>query len=242
LLETYYRVADRVADFSLDRIKQNLTLANSQWTAAQVKRFLGIDAQTLYPPVIDPGATTQWTDRRTAFLTLGRISPEKEYERSMRILANVRRHIPELTFTIVGTWDRRAERYMTTLRRLAASLGSWIHFRENLSRDELRVVIQSHRYGIHAMREEHFGMAPAEMVRAGCIVWVPRGGGQMEVVGDDAGLLYDTEDEATEKILGVLRSGAEQMRLREHLARHGHMFGTHRFVQEMRSIVAAFRE
>ena len=85
-------------------------------------------------------------------------------------------------------------------------------------------------------------MAPAEMMRAGCIVWVPRGGGQMEVVGDEAGLLYDTEDEAAEKILSVLGSGAEQMRLREHLAIRGQMFGTDRFMKEMREIVAAFRE
>ena len=44
----------------------------------------------------------------------------------------------------------------------------------------------THRYGIHGMREEHFGMAPAEMARAGAIVWVPRGGGQTEIVGGEA--------------------------------------------------------
>ena len=40
---------------------------------------------------------------------------------------------------------------------------------------------------LHGMREEHFGMAPAEMARAGVIVWVPNGGGQMEIVGDEPG-------------------------------------------------------
>jgi glycosyltransferase involved in cell wall biosynthesis len=242
LLNTYYRCADRVADFSLDRMKQNLTLANSHWTAAHVKRFLGVDAQTLYPPVADLGPPIAWTDRRTAFLALGRIAPEKEYERSMRILAKVRRQVPDLTFTIVGTWDRQGGRYMTELRRLAASLGSWIDFRRNPARDELRAIVRSHRYGIHAMREEHFGMAPAEMVHAGCVVWVPHGGGQMEIVGDEPLLLYDTEEEAADKILRVLGSAPEQVRLREHLALQSQLFGADRFMDDIRRIVATFRE
>ena len=54
------------------------------------------------------------------------------------------------------------------------------------------------------MREEHFGMAPAEMARAGCIVWVPRGGGQMEIVGREPALMYESDDEAVEKISATL--------------------------------------
>jgi glycosyltransferase involved in cell wall biosynthesis len=242
LLESYYQLADRVGGFSFERLKDNLTLANSDWTASQVKRLLGIDAQTLYPPVADPGVGWPWSERRTAFLSLGRISPEKEYERSMRILARVRERVPELTFTIAGTWDRHARRYFDRLERQAAAFGSWIQFRQNPSRQELRGLFASHRYGIHAMREEHFGMAPAEMVRAGMVVWVPRGGGQMEIVGDEPALLFDTEEEAAEKILGVLLDPAQQSRIRDHLARQAEGFGADRFMNEVRAIVANFRE
>jgi glycosyltransferase involved in cell wall biosynthesis len=41
------------------------------------------------------------------------------------------------------------------------------------------------RYGIHGMLDEHFGMAPAELAAAGCIVFVPNDGGQVEIVDDD---------------------------------------------------------
>ncbi len=55
-------------------------------------------------------------------------------------------------------------------------------------------------------------MAPAELARAGCIVWVPRGGGQMEIVGDEPALMYDSEDDAVAKIVRTLedpgRTGA----------------------------------
>jgi glycosyltransferase involved in cell wall biosynthesis len=242
LLAAYYRVTDRIAGFSFERLRQNLTLANSNWTARRIEQLLGVTARTVYPPVVDPLDRPAWSERRNAFLAVGRISPEKEYERSMRILARVRERAPDLTFTIVGTWDRHLSRYMRELRRLAASLGSWVEFRQDVSRDDVRRLMASYRYGIHGMREEHFGMAPAEMARAGMIVWVPRGGGQVEIVGDEPALLYDTEEEGVEKILAVVQAAAEQARVREYLHARAMLFGTDRFIDEVRSIVSAFRE
>ena len=240
-LEAYYRFADRVAGFSLARSRDNLTLANSHWTARHVRQSLGIDARVLYPPVVDPGPMPPWSDRRTAFLSLGRVSPEKEYERSMRILARVREQVPDLTLTIAGTWDRHAYSYVRHLRRLATSLGEWIRFRQNLSREELRSLIASHRYGIHGMAEEHFGMALAEMVRASMIVWVPRGGGQVEIVGDEPMLSFGSDEEAVEKIQTVLASAREQDRLRAHLKAQSERFGIERFMAELRDVVATFK-
>ena len=85
-------------------------------------------------------------------------------------------------------------------------------------------------------------MAPAEMARAGAIVWVPRGGGQMEIVGHEPELMYDTDDEAVEKILAALQNPSEQARLRRHLTIRSEMFSTARFVHQVRDIVARFRE
>jgi glycosyltransferase involved in cell wall biosynthesis len=76
-LNLYYKLADRIADFSLDRMKANLTLVNSDWTGEQVSTFLGIKTRTLYPPVVDPAPAVPWSERRNAFLAVGRISPEK---------------------------------------------------------------------------------------------------------------------------------------------------------------------
>ncbi len=239
-LQLYYRLADSVAGFSLERLKTNLTLVNSNWTGAHVRSLLGVETRTLYPPVVDPLPPPPWAERRAGFLAIGRISPEKEYERLMRILARVREHHPDLTLTIVGTWDRHARRYFKGLTALASSLGSWIEFRQDVSRNEMRQLMAAHRYGIHGMREVHFGMAPAELVRAGLIVWVPRGGGQMEIVGEEPALMYDTDDEAVDKILAVMGNTAEQERLRNLLALRGQLFSTDRFVTDVREIVGSF--
>lgn len=240
-LNLYYALADRIAAFSLDRMKANTTLVNSDWTGEHVSRLLGVKTTTVYPPVVEPSAPLPWDERRNAFLAIGRISPEKEYERVMRILARVREHTPGLSLTIVGTADRHTRRYRESLQRLAQSLGSWIQFQDNLSRDEVRALMASHRYGIHGMREEHFGMAPAELARAGAIVWVPRGGGQMEVVGHEPSLMYDSEGDAVAKISATLASPREQQRLRDTLARTSERFTTDRFMAQVRQIVDEFQ-
>ena len=240
-LTLYYRLADRIAGFAADRIKRNLTLVNSDWTGARVQRSLGVPTRTLYPPVVDPAPGLAWDERRAGFLAIGRISPEKELERVMRILARVRREHPDVTLTVVGTWDRHSRHYRKQLLDQAGALGPWIEFKENVSRDDVRALMAAHRYGIHGMREEHFGMAPAELARAGCIVWVPRGGGQMEIVGHERSLMYESEDDAVEKIGRTLRDENAQTRLRA-ILRSTERFSTEHFVAEVRHIVADFKE
>jgi glycosyltransferase involved in cell wall biosynthesis len=240
-LNLYYRVADRIAGFSLERLKQNVTLVNSDWTGAHVRKFLGIPTTTLYPPVVDPAPPPPWHERRNGFLCLGRISPEKDYERVIDILARVRRHAPDLTLTIVGTSDRHTHRYRDRVVAHAAKLGPWIQFKDRITRAAVRELMAAHKYGIHGMREEHFGMAPAELARAGCIVWVPRGGGQMEIVGHEPALMYDTDDDAVDKIAHTLGDAGEQARLRSALTA-SERFSTTAFVEHVRRIVADFRE
>jgi glycosyltransferase involved in cell wall biosynthesis len=242
LLNAYYAFSDRLAGFSFERMRANLTLCNSDWTAARIRHFLGIEARTVYPPILG-GVPVPWNQRRTAFVAMGRISPEKEYDRVMHIVARVRRHVPDVTLTIVGTWDAKTQRYYDRLIDLARSLdpsGSWLTMRRDLSRDDVRALLGSTRYGIHGMREEHFGMAPAEMVRAGMIVWVPNGGGQVEIVGDAPQLRFDTEEEAAESIMHVIAHGHEQRRLLEHLATRAERFSESRFVETVRQIVSQF--
>lgn len=238
-LDLYYAFADWIAGFSMARMRENLTLVNSDWTGEHVGPFLGVTTHTMYPPVADPAPPVPWAQRRNGFLTLGRISPEKEFERVMRILARVREQRPELTLTVVGTSDRHSRRYYGRLTALAQSLGPWIDFKMNLTRAEVDRLIASHRYGIHGMREEHFGMAPAELARAGCIVWVPRGGGQVEIVDHEPALIYDSEEDAVSKILRALGDDAEQQRLRAAL-RSSERFATARFVDRIRQVVNDF--
>ncbi len=237
LLDAYYRAADALADFDPRRLHENVLLANSDWTAGVLARAHGIRARTVYPPVAGAGPAPPWRDRTRGFLAVGRLSPEKEHERVMRIVAEVRRAHPEVTLTIVGAGGGR---YGQAIRAQAAALGPWVRIVDSVSRNQLRTLMASHRYGIHGMREEHFGMAIAEMVRAGVIVWVPDGGGQVEIIGDEPLLRYGDEQEAAALISHVLSAPQEEGRLREWVAGRAAFFSASRFIREIREVVDAF--
>ena len=107
---------------------------------------------------------------------------------------------------------------------------------ENISRAALVDLVSRQRYGIHGMLEEHFGMAPAELVRAGCLVWVHDAGGQVEIV-DDPRLTYGSVEDAVAKIVATIRDPHETATLRKHLAGRGALFSTERFMREVRAAV-----
>ena len=93
-----------------------------------------------------------------------------------------------------------------------------------MSREDLLALIPTYRYGIHGMAAEHFGMAPAEMAAAGCIVFVPNDGGQVEIVNRDPRLLYETVDDAVASITRIMRDPVEQQAVREMLLSRARAF------------------
>jgi glycosyltransferase involved in cell wall biosynthesis len=235
LLAPYYRLCVALSRFSADSMRRNITLVNSDWTGRQAWTRYQIASRTVYPPVRMVPSSLGWEARVPEFVAIGRIAPEKELERVIDVMTAVRAQVPAVRLHVVGTTDQ-TRYYRRIVRRIRAA-GDWIQLHEDLSRSELDALIGRVRYGIHGMREEHFGMAPAEMVRAGCIVWVPDGGGQVEIVGD-ARLTYGSIEEGVAKITRTLGDADEQARLRAHLATRASLFSTERFMQQVRAAVA----
>jgi glycosyltransferase involved in cell wall biosynthesis len=235
LLAPYYRLCVALSRFSADSMRRNITLVNSDWTGRQAWTRYQIASRTVYPPVRTVTSSLGWEARVPEFVAIGRIAPEKELERVIDVMTAVRAQVPAVRLHVVGTTDQM--RYYRRIVRRIRAAGDWIQLHEDLSRSELDALIGRVRYGIHGMREEHFGMAPAEMVRAGCIVWVPDGGGQVEIVGD-ARLTYGSIEEGVAKITRTLGDADEQARLRAHLATRASLFSTERFMQQVRAAVA----
>ncbi len=228
-------LADRLAGFSVDRMKRNVTLTNSDWTGRAVQRLHGIPTRTLYPPVATRFPDVPWSQRREGFICLGRFAPEKELDRVIDIVAGVRRSVPHATLCLVGTPGPTT--YYRHLRDRERTADGWLSLHENLSRAELLELIPRFRYGIHGMSAEHFGLAPAEMASAGCIVFVPSGGGQVEIVGGDPRLVYETVDGAVAATTRIMRDPAEQRALSEMLKTRAQLFSVERFVSTFREIV-----
>jgi hypothetical protein len=118
--------------------------------------------------------------------------------------------------------------------------GPWVRIHENLSRADLIALMSQCRYGIHALIDEHFGIAPAEMARAGCIPFVHNSGGQVEIVGRDERLCYTTTTEAAAKFVSVMRNQAWQQELRDAVLRRSELFTPEAFVTGFRRHLAGF--
>jgi glycosyltransferase involved in cell wall biosynthesis len=110
----------------------------------------------------------------------------------------------------------------------------------DLSREQLVFEMTRHRYGIHTMEEEHFGIAPAEIQRAGCITFVHNSGGPAEIVGGHPQLVFNTVQEAADKIERVLTDGSLEEGLRSHVALQRDRFTVDAFCKSLREIVAGF--
>ena len=186
---------------------RNLTLANSEWTAARL-RGVG-ETRVLYPPVVDTGPGEPWACRSNTFLSVGRFHSSKRLEVVMSIVRRLRAGaIADARLVIVGSPVDVG--YSHRIREAAIRAGDWIQIREDLSRGELNALMGRSRYGVQAMEGEHFGMATAEMARAGCLVFPHRSGGSVEVVNGAPELLWDSEDEAVARIRDPFGRGRRQ--------------------------------
>jgi len=248
----YRRAGARATGFSLARMRRNTTVVNSDWTGAEVRRLHGIDTITVHPPAVGPFPAVPWSDRTDGFVAVGRIVPEKRLEVIIDIVQRVRvaagvqggsrggsdQGAPDLSppwplHIVASAGDPVCEARVLARAREA---GPWVRVHRQLSRLELVRLLTRHRYGIHAMAEEHFGMAVAEMVAAGMIPFVPRGGGQVEIVRDER-LLWTSIEDAVAKIGALRSSPAAQESVRTSLAARAPELGPERFMREIRTVV-----
>ena len=89
------------------------------------------------------------------------------------------------------------------------------------------------------MENEPFGITVAEYTKAGCLVWVPCGGGQVEIV-DHPSLIYKDVSDAATKIERVLQEQSLQKELLDHLKNQAELFTTQNFVEKTKDIVDNF--
>lgn len=237
ILAAYSFLSGIIAGYSHRRMTFNWTLANSKWTAQKAKDAYGIDALVLYPPVADDALVIPWSDREDGFVCIGRISPDKNLESVVRIVKSVRQEAPGVHLHLIG--EIRDRSYWKRIAPLLASEKDWLFYEGRLPRDGVIRLVGAHKYGIHGMPEEHFGIGVAEMAKAGCLVFVPRGGGQVEIVQSED-LVYDNESDAVRKIHRVMKEQDRQSALRNALAERAGEFSSKKFMLDMRALVIKF--
>jgi glycosyltransferase involved in cell wall biosynthesis len=240
IVTVYFTLCDWLMGIPWDDAKKNATIANSQWTADGLRRLEGVPAaHVVYPPVVDPGGGLTWDERSNPFLCIGRFHGSKRIERAMTIVRRLRAGgLRGARLAIVGS--AVDSDYTSRLHRFAARDRGWIEFHQDLSRADLNRLMGACRFGVQAMEDEHFGMATAEMLRAGCLVFAHASGGSEEVLDHDQRVLWRTEDDAVAKIRALIDDPAASDDVRRRMRQHARRFAPEQFVEEIRRIVGGY--
>jgi glycosyltransferase involved in cell wall biosynthesis len=230
---------DRISDFSVDRLKNNLSLTNSQTVADVIQKEYGCPSTVLYPPVVLELPDMDWHQKEDAFICSGRITAAKQPDQVIRILKQVRdRGFNIKLYLTGGGGGAYAWKYENMVKQLVAENADWVTLYENLAYADYVQVVSKCKYGIH-YKKEPFGISISEMVKAGAIPFVRSQGGQVEIVGaQNQDLLFGSDEEAIAKIIAVLSSSDKQQQLVNALQEQKNLFSTQRFMAELNQVVA----
>jgi len=229
----YMAAARALSGRAPDGWRRNRTLAVSGWVRGMLRDRFDVPSTVLYPPVSVEPPRVPWEEREAGFVVMGRFVPEKGIPLIIDILSRVREAKP-VHLHVLGRPGRSA--HAREIERLCRDRAGWVHLEGEMYGPDKDAFLARHKYGISGCRGEAFGIAIAEMVKSGAIVWVPDGGGQTEVVSDP-GLIYRGRDDAVARILAVLGDAEREAALRRHLEGRAALFSSGRFVAGVRTAV-----
>jgi len=237
LRRAYLGLCNLVSSVDLQAFEQDVLVANSRWSAARVRERMGVEAWTLYPPVVSEFPGVAENERENGFVCLGRVVPEKRMDAVIGILDQVRQHGFDIHLHILGGLDDSP--FATKVQALASRHRDWVFLEGRVAGKAKRELMARHKFGINGCECEAFGIAVAELVKADCLTFVPNGGGQTEIV-DHPSLTFENDDDAIRKIVSALENPVLQAALLEHLRKRSRELCTERFQDTVRSLVAEF--
>ncbi|HEX3129957.1 MAG TPA: glycosyltransferase [Thermoanaerobaculia bacterium] len=195
-------------------------VANSAYTAGWIERRWGRPVRVLHPPVfpIEPRGKRPWIVAVGRFAGGGRSKRQLEMVEVFRGL--IERGLGGWELHLVGTGQdpESVRRVVEAARDLPVT----VHL--DASRQELEEVCGAASVFWHFTgaledpeawpeRMEHFGIATVEAMSAGAVPVVVARGGQPEIVGEGAGLLWETFEQCAEQTWRLCHDEALRARL-----------------------------
>jgi glycosyltransferase involved in cell wall biosynthesis len=185
----------------------HLYITNSEYTRGCLNDVINCRTETINPPIIFRDGPSK-SNRQDGFVTIGRIEPEKNIISIINIIEQVREQGNDIHLHIVGQEYNR--KYSNKVKHYQQKR-NFVHLEGEVSRSRLDNLLSNHKYGIHGRKYEHYGMSVAEMVQNGMIPFVPNNGGQAEIVGGLTDLVFETEEEAANKIESLINSREKEI-------------------------------
>ncbi len=194
--QLYALICRKIAQPEISTGGEVVTFCNSNWTRKISNQHLDLEADGIIYPKVTPVAQD---DSRTRdpflFVALGRIVRNKRLEDAIEIVSNLRgKGFPARLLVLGQSNSPYAGRLMQ-----AQATNPYVVFIPNAAKATIEKALNRASYGLHCYRFEHFGIAVAEMISAGCLPFVFNGGGVCELV-PDARLRFQGVREAVDKI------------------------------------------
>lgn len=174
-------------------------IANSRFTASEVKRVYGVLVDGIACPGIDfPAFSDTGGQRERALITVARLTKFKRVGFLLEVFREVLKVHPDLIYHIVGQGEEELQ-----LRELARKMGleTKVVFHGAVADLVLAGLYRKSSLFLHGSIGEPFGMAPLEAIACGTPVVAHRSGGPQEFVSEKCGRLVtslEVEDWARE--------------------------------------------
>lgn len=178
---------------------KRLVLANSYYTAGEIRAYSGKVAEVLYPPfsaaISKMGETSSKQAGENLVVTVSRLEPSKLLDRIPQIAAQTDK---DIKFAIVGRLCSKET--LSSLQAQVKKLGltERVKFYPDASAQTKTDLLKRAKIYLHAMVGEHFGISIVEAMALGCIPIVHNSGGMTEFV--PAEYRYENLQEAAKKI------------------------------------------
>ncbi len=190
-LERVPTIAQPALSISIDLLRKryefclqqmDVVVANSDNVRRRLSKYLGIDAQVIYPPI--DTAKFRWVECGNYFISLARLQPQKRVDRIIKAFLD----LPDQKLVVASGGGDEAR-----LKRLAGNASN-IVFVGWQSDEQLCRLIGSARAVLYLAEDEDFGMSPVEAMASGKPVIGVREGGLAETIIDgETGVLLSPD-------------------------------------------------
>lgn len=210
LYRLYIEAVDRFFKEDPEGVERNKTVCNSSFTKEVYQKVFDKECSVVNPPVsLEIQDPKGFDERENGFVCVGKVNPSKGQKEVIELMDEiVENHDTHLH--IVGSIGD--SNYCREVKKMAEKR-DYAQVEGRVDRERLKQLITSHRYGIHNFSGEHYGLAPAEMVKGGCIPFVPSRGGPRDIVDGREELLFSNPRETSSKIESVLENRELQKEL-----------------------------
>lgn len=185
-----------------EKVESSPVICNSKWTADVFRVFYDVEPKVITPPVRDSFSPKKWSDREEGFVSGGRICLEKRQVFQIKVMDELVSRGKDVHLHICGNPESKASGSYDDKVKGMVKKRDYIEFEGFVSRDRLCRLLETHKYGFHSVRNEHYGIIVAEMLLAGQIPFVYNLGGQKELVKLND-LLYENKSEFVKKFIYV---------------------------------------